>query len=47
MRDGRFLTCIAGRWRAAQVGVIAEQFARGGDFECRNDAGTQGVEITQ
>ena len=31
----------------AQVGVIAEQLARGGDFECRNDAGTQGVDIEQ
>jgi len=31
----------------AQVGVIAEQLARGGDFSCENDAGTQGVDITQ
>ena len=31
----------------AQVGVIAEQLARGGDFTCTNDAGTQRVDITQ
>jgi hypothetical protein len=27
--------------------VIARQFARGDDFSCTNDAGTQGVDITQ
>ena len=31
----------------AQVGVIAEQVARTGAFECQNDAGTQEVTITQ
>ena len=31
----------------AQVGVIAEQVARTGAFECTNDAGTQAVTITQ
>jgi hypothetical protein len=31
----------------AQVGVIARQLARGDDFSCTNDAGTQGVDITQ
>ncbi len=31
----------------AQVGVIAEQVARTGAFDCTNDAGDQSVVITQ
>ena len=31
----------------AQVGIVAQQLARTGAFDCTNDAGTQAVEITQ